>query len=459
MSGRGHTSGAASAVTATAYIVLAAASVLVVTAVCIVGIRPAQALPSYARQTGQQCAACHNGFPELTPYGRQFKLNGYTWTGGTSNLPPIAAMAIPTFTNVRKGVDGGLVPGFGTNNDFAFTGSLFYGGKIFDGLGAFAQVTYGNVPNRIHWDNIDLRYATPSELFGREAVFGVSANNNPTVNDVWNSTPAWGYPFLASELAPAPGAMTLIEGTFAQQVAGLNPYIYWNRLVYAEVGGYGTLSPRTNTTLGIEPEGTSAFQGIAPSWRLAIEPAWGRNTWEFGTFGLATNLIPGRITGSGTDHLTDVGVDTQYQFLGARDSFSVQARFITENQNLGASQALGLSSNSHNLLRTWRVKGTYYYNQTIGLTAGYFHVDGSGDPLLYGPISAVNSPNSNGWSLELNYIPFNYGGPDFWPWLNVKFGLQYVHYNKFNGAASNFDGAGRNAGDNNTLFAYAWFAF
>jgi hypothetical protein len=40
---------------------------------------------------------------------------------------------------------------------------------------------------------------------------------------------------------------------------------------------------------------------------------------------LATNLIPDRITGSGTDHLTDVGIDTQYQFLGARDSFSVHS--------------------------------------------------------------------------------------------------------------------------------------
>ena len=40
--------------------------------------RPVQALPSYARQTGQQCAACHNGFLELTHYGRQFKLNGYS---------------------------------------------------------------------------------------------------------------------------------------------------------------------------------------------------------------------------------------------------------------------------------------------------------------------------------------------------------------------------------------------
>src|SRR5271167_3835311 len=156
MSGRGLASKTTWEVASIVYASLAAVLLLGAVVLCIVSARPAQALPSYARQTGQQCAACHNGFPELTPYGRQFKLNGYTWTGGTSNLPPIAAMAIPTFTNVRKGVDGGLVPGFGYNNDFAFTGSLFYGGKIFDGLGTFTQVTYDQVPDRIHWDNIDL---------------------------------------------------------------------------------------------------------------------------------------------------------------------------------------------------------------------------------------------------------------------------------------------------------------
>src|SRR6516225_12408074 len=106
MSGGGRASKAASKMAA-AYAIFTAMAVLAVVAVCVVSVRPARALPSYARQTGQQCAACHNGYFELTPYGRQFKLNGYTWTGGTSNLPPIAAMAIPTFTNVRKGVDGG----------------------------------------------------------------------------------------------------------------------------------------------------------------------------------------------------------------------------------------------------------------------------------------------------------------------------------------------------------------
>ena len=38
----------------------------------------AQAVPSFARQTGMACEACHTVFPELTHFGRMFKANGYT---------------------------------------------------------------------------------------------------------------------------------------------------------------------------------------------------------------------------------------------------------------------------------------------------------------------------------------------------------------------------------------------
>ena len=438
---------------------LAAMLLLGAAAICIIGSRRVEALPSYARQTGQQCAACHDGFPELTPYGRLFKLNGYTFTGGTSNLPPFAAMAIPSFTHTAAGQPGGAAPYFGANNNIAFTGSLFYGGKIADNLGAFIQGTYDENTRDFHWDNTDIRLAKPTELLGHETIFGASLNNNPTVSDVWNSTPAWGYPYVSSELAPTPVAHPLIENNLAQQVVGVVPYIYWNRLVYAEVGGYQTLGPSPLSALGINPEGTSAISGLAPYWRLAVEPAWGQNTWEFGTFGMAASLVPDRISGSGTDHLTDVGFDTQYQFLGARDSISLQARFIREYQDLAGSQALGLSTNSYNHLDSGTIKATYFYNQTIGLTLGYFHINGSSDPLLYGGASANNSPNSSGFTAELDYIPFNYGGPSFWPWLNMKLGLQFVHYIQFDGASTNYDGAGRNARDNDTLFAFAWFAF
>ena len=57
--------------------------------VVLAGLAPREssALPAFARQTGQNCVACHAGgqFPELTPYGRMFKLTGYT--AGSRALP------------------------------------------------------------------------------------------------------------------------------------------------------------------------------------------------------------------------------------------------------------------------------------------------------------------------------------------------------------------------------------
>src|SRR5438309_9873681 len=37
----------------------------------------AEAVPSYARQTGLACSGCHYTPPELNPAGRRFKLTGY----------------------------------------------------------------------------------------------------------------------------------------------------------------------------------------------------------------------------------------------------------------------------------------------------------------------------------------------------------------------------------------------
>src|ERR1700720_4830125 len=53
---------------------------------------PAQALPSFARQTGQPCGTCHTDFPGLTPYGRRFKLLGYTVGGGKYRTTPFPAL-------------------------------------------------------------------------------------------------------------------------------------------------------------------------------------------------------------------------------------------------------------------------------------------------------------------------------------------------------------------------------
>ena len=63
-----------------------------IVAVVVFSLSPhcALALPLYARQTGQPCATCHTAFLELTPFGRRFKLGGYTLGGGDWSGPPFA---------------------------------------------------------------------------------------------------------------------------------------------------------------------------------------------------------------------------------------------------------------------------------------------------------------------------------------------------------------------------------
>lgn len=421
---------------------------------------PARALPLYARQTGQECAACHNGFPELTPYGRLFKLNGYTFGGGQSDLPPLSMMLIGSYTRTEAGQPGGAAPHYGPNNNYSWDGgSLFYGGAITSNIGMFGQLTYDNVGRNFTWDNTDIRYAATTRFLDKETILGISVNNNPTVSDVWNSTPAWGYPFVGSGVAPGPDVATMIEGGLAQQVIGATAYGFWNRLLYAEAGLYSTLTKGVDSALGVPPAGTTSIKGVAPYWRFAIEPKWGASSLEIGTFGLAAALNPGRVTGFGTDHAVDVGFDAQYQYMGEHNSVSLQSYYVTENQSLTASQAIGNTSNSRDHVESARIKATYWYDQTYGATFGHFQVKGSGDPLAYGGFSATSSPNSAGWISEADYMPFSHGGPDFWPWMNLKLGLQYIWYDKFDGQSVNFDGAGRSAADNNTLFAFVWLAY
>ena len=73
---------------------LLAAAALVALAIGFLTIgfaSPAQALPSFARQTGQPCGTCHTDFPALTPYGRKFKLLGYTTGGGEFQTTPFSS--------------------------------------------------------------------------------------------------------------------------------------------------------------------------------------------------------------------------------------------------------------------------------------------------------------------------------------------------------------------------------
>jgi hypothetical protein len=414
-----------------------------------------EVIPSFSRQTGLACDRCHTTFPQLTAFGRRFKLNGYTLTGlqlveagDTANrslkinlIPPVSAMVMTSMTQVKKAVAG-------TQNGTAELPdqlSIFLGEEITPRLGTFLQFTYSAPDASFGIDNFDVRYANQAKLGGRELIYGASLNNNPTVQDVWNTTPAWGFPWASSSVAPTPAAATLIDGTLGQTVAGLGTYALWNNLVYGEFSVY-----RSAPQGGPHPADSTAqntVRGVAPYWRAALQHQWGRQYLEVGTYGMSTRLYPTGVTGL-SDRYTDVAFDAQYERRVGRGNVTGHSTWIHESEALDASVASGAAMNASNTLNTFKIDGSYYTPGRVGFTVGYFSTTGTADDSLYRDNTATRKPNSNGVIGELDYLP----------WLNTRFTLQYVAYDKFNGAHTAYDGT-RNAADNNTLFLLVWLVF
>ncbi|THD45305.1 MAG: cytochrome C [Bradyrhizobium sp.] len=428
--------------------------------------QPASAVPSFARQTGQPCAACHTAFPELTPFGRRFKLSGYTLQGGDPKIPPIAAMLMPSFTNTEAPLDpGSQPPGTKTNNNLVTQqATALYAGGIYGNLGGFIQVSGNPVSGQVWLDASDVRYADSFKLFGKDAFWGIDVNNTPTVQDAWNTTPAFGFPEIATIFSAFSPPLTHVESGWGQQVAGAGAYVFWNDMLYAELTAYSGISKTGLEALGEEPGPTpDLLNGVAPYWRLAMEPHWGDHYLMIGTFGMYGQVIPAETFGFGFDDYTDVGFDSQYQYDG--DKFSVTAKLtdIMEFQRLNSSFAQGNSSNLNDRLNSFKANASFVWDHTYSLSAGYFSVAGTSDAGLYSANSLTNSPDGDGLIFDVAYLPFSHGSPSPYSTYNARIGVQYTQYLKLYGGTTNFDGSGiggtHNASGNNTLFLYAWLAF
>ena len=419
--------------------------------------RTAQAVPSFAEQTGQPCSACHVGAfgPQLKQAARDFKLYGYINSDNQDHFPPLAAMVQTSFTHTNAPQSGGAAPGFGPNDNFAADQvSLFYAGRITSEIGAFAQITYDGIQHNFTMDNIDIRHAREGTLFGSDIVYGVTVNNSPTVQDLWNSTPAWGFPYSSSGLAPTPAATTLIDGTLAQAVVGAGAYALWNDLVYLELDAYKGLGRDVRNALGVVPVSDSnSYDGLIPYWRAALQHEFGQHYVQFGTYGLQAILYPGGDKTAGTtDRITDTALDANYQWIADADDttsnvISAHATYIHEKLDLDASQQL-VGSNPSNTLSTFRADVSYSIGATYTPSIQYFRTRGSSDAAYWG--TANGSPDSEGIVGEIAYVPW--GKPDSSVTrLNARLALQYVAYTKFNGTE-------QDASKNNTVYLNLWVA-
>jgi len=429
----------------------------------------ASAVPSFARQSGMDCKACHTVFPELTPLGRSFKLGGYLMTTSDKPYefpPPLAGMAQISYTHTDRSQPKEVfednwatrVTSRG-NNVISIPQqlSVFYGGRLVYNIGAFVQGTYDGNADRSFLDNADIRFANNGTMFGRKLIYGLTVNNNPTAQDVWNSTPAWGFPSATSGVAPTPAAATIIDGTLGQQVGGIGAYALWDNLIYAEASVYRTARNGITKPLGAGTHTDMVVDDAAPYWRLVLQHQWEKkHSLSIGTYGMVADIFPDGSSSGPSDRFTDIAFDAQYQYIVKDHFFSAQTTWIHEDQDRDASFALGNTANKSDSLNTFRMNVNYYYRGhfgDIGGTVGYFSTTGDRDNVLYSPNpldgSRTGKPDSDGFILEAGYLP----------WKAGKISLQYTIYNRFNGSHSDYDGSGRNASDNNTLFLLVWLMF
>jgi hypothetical protein len=422
------------------------------------------AVPSFARQTGLPCSGCHYTPPELNPAGRRFKLLAYVdradetkvvkADGGKKRAAldllaslPLSAMFETSFTSTKSPVPGTQNGSVELPQDI----SLFLSGAWTSHVGSFVQVTYDVQDDHFGIDNTDVRYANKTLLAGKELVFGLDANNGPTIEDLWNTTPAWGYSWVADDWAPTPTAAPIIA-SLGQDVAGVGGYAMWNNHLYLDAAMYrsqhvGASQPNSGTDFGLN------IRGVAPYWRVAYQQLTGKTQYEIGAYGMHMRSSPGAITGL-EDDFTDWAVDAQIdRTLFKTDVLSLRGTYIRENSNLAAMAALDAASPGSHHLNTIMANAEYHFGNRVSGTFGWFDTHGTVDPLLYAPGdvsgSANGDPRSAGYIANFSY----------WPWQNLELSAQYTGYTRFNGTSLNYDGAGRDAKSNNTVYLVARFLF
>jgi len=132
---------------------------------------------------------------------------------------------------------------------------------------------------------------------------------------------------------------------------------------------------------------------------------------------------------------------------------SLRGTYIHENSDLLASFVEAAATQRLHHLNTVMANAEYHFGNRVSGTFGWFDTSGTNDPLLFAPGAvsgfANDSPRSSGYIANVSY----------WAWQNLQLAAQYTGYTRFNGGSTNYDGSGRNASSNNTIYLDAKFIF
>ena len=225
----------------------------------------------------------------------------------------------------------------------------------------------------------------------------------------------------------------------------------WNNHLYTDVTLYrsehaGSSPPVTGTGQAYN------ISGVAPYWRAAWQQNWGSNYLEVGTFGIFMNSFPGAISGP-EDRYIDPSLDFQYERPFGANLLDVHGAYTHEKSNLGATFLAQGATTAANHLNSLKLDGTYHWTNKYTATGALFSTTGNPDPLLYAPAPLTGSnngiPDTRGYTAQFAFRPVQ----------NIDLSVNYTGYTKFNGGSTNYDGANRNASDNNTVYVALWLNF
>lgn len=455
--------------------------ILIAPAVLTLFSTPARAVPSFARQTGLACEACHTIPPELTPFGRRFRLNAYTLTTRPplvtdiddhkrntvflTDLPGMSILLQATYDHWNRALPDSQVPGAKAQaDDFQFPQqfSIMYAGAVSDHVGAWMQMTYLQNTGNIGVDNNEVRYS--GHTADNEWLWGLTLNNNPSFQDVWNTGEAYGIPYFPVQslyLATQPlGGASLrapIFTLFPGLAAGLGAYVWYKDSVYLELSEYH--SAKSGSVIADEDSsnlnlGGGTIDNFAPYWRATYEKDWGYNSASIGTSGMYVKFVPKVYAGQtlspgNVNRYLDISVDWQYQYNGPHNIFTFLGHYTHENEENNAALVPTYFSNPTDHLNQLQMTGEYYHNRTFGGLISFVRTTGTTDVPFNG---GTGSPANQYEVYELDYLP----------WFNTKLLLQYDVYNVVNNNQNPFFLAGSSnpkASDNNTWVVGLWMDF
>ena len=410
----------------------------------LVSAGTASAVPSFARQTGQPCAACHvGGFgPQLTDFGVAFKLGGYTLAIPNRPAVPVAAMVMTGFTHTNSAQDPASLDGRrldgshleGNDNLTLDQVSVFLAGRLAPNAGIFSQVTYDGVAQHTSIDNVDLRFADTFNLPNDTSLLaGLSINNNPGLQDPFNTLPAWAFPYIASPVAPGPSAATILDETWAQKVTGVVAYGQFDNFLYGELGTYRMQSTSTQKFFGIGVDDRDAGALRSPLYaRLAVRPTWSGGSLNAGLVMFKTGYQADR-TQPDTVHYTDLGVDA-----------SVRQTFADASQATAALSVIHEASSGTPGLVEYSATGSYYLSSPWG---------GSWGANLQRFGVNATALGSQGTRLQLDWTPTG-TRPLSGLWdPSIRVGIQFTAYDELDAQR------GHAATMSDSAYLFAWLAF